>query len=436
MVVLDETHDAGRQSWVASARGHGEFPIQNLPFGIFRPSGDGAARGGVAIGDMIFDLRAGLAAGLFSGDAAEAAEAGSGATLNPLMARGAGPRTALRKRLSALLAEGAPERARIESTAVLHEASSCTMRLPAAIGNFTDFFAGIHHARNGGMRRDPNNPLNPNYKYVPVAYHSRASSVRPSGVPVRRPHGQTKAPEAAAPGFGPAQKLDYELELAVWIGPGNAQGEPIPIAGAAAHIFGLGLVNDWSARDVQGWESQPLGPFLGKNFGSTVSPWIVTSEALAPFRVVQPPRPEADPRPLPYLWDDADQREGAFDISLEAFLLTEGLRAKGLPPHRMSASNTQDLYWTVAQLVAHHTCGGCNLEPGDLFGTGTISGPTVEGYGSLMELSADGTRRTTLASGETRTFLEDGDEAIFRAHCRRPGFVTIGFGECRARIVG
>ncbi|MGH7248435.1 MAG: fumarylacetoacetate hydrolase family protein, partial [Pseudomonadota bacterium] len=200
------------------------------------------------------------------------------------------------------------------------------------------------------------------------------------------------------------------------------------------HIFGLGLVNDWSARDVQQWESQPLGPFLGKNFGSTVSPWIVTAEALAPFRVAQPARPAGDPRPLPHLWDEADQRAGAYDIALEAYLTTEVMRANGLAPHRMSASNTTDLYWTLAQLVAHHTSGGCNLGAGDLFGTGTISGPTREGWGSLMELSEDGTRPTTLASGETRTFLEDGDEAIFRAHCRKTGFVSIGFGECRARI--
>jgi fumarylacetoacetase len=309
------------------------------------------------------------------------------------------------------------------------------MHLPAAIGSFTDFFAGIHHARNGGMRRDPNNPLNPNYKYVPVAYHSRASSVRPSGVPIRRPSGQRKAVNEAAPAFEPTQKLDYELELAVWIGPGNELGESIPIAEAGDHVFGLGLVNDWSARDVQGWESQPLGPFLGKNFGTTVSPWIVTTEALAPFRVAQPPRPVGDPRPLDYLWNDADQHTGAFDIALEALLMTEGLRARGLPRHRMSASNTTDLYWTLAQLVAHHTCGGCNLVPGDLFGTGTISGPHPEGYGSLMELSADGRQQIALASGEARTFLEGGDEVIFVAHCRRAGCVPIGFGECRARII-
>jgi fumarylacetoacetase len=436
MSAIDETHDLKRQSWVASANGHSEFPIQNLPLGVFSPAGS-TPRGGVAIGDMIFDLAAALEAELFSGEARRAAEAAAGAALNPLMALGAAPRTTLRKRVSALLATDGPERAKVEGLAarLLQPAQECTLHLPAAIGEFTDFFAGIHHARNGGRRRDPSNPLNPNYKYVPVAYHSRASSVRPSNVPIRRPSGQRKAPNEPAPSYGPCQKLDYELELGVWIGPGNAQGEPIPIGRAAEHIFGLGLVNDWSARDVQGWESQPLGPFLGKNFGSTVSPWIVTAEALAPFRVAQPARPEGDPRPLPYLWEETDQREGAFDIALEALVSTEGLRAKGLPPHRMSASNTTDLYWTLAQLVTHHTSGGCNLRPGDLFGTGTISGPSREGWGSLMELSEDGARATTLESGERRTFFENGDEAILRAHCHKPGFASVGFGECRARII-
>jgi fumarylacetoacetase len=436
MSVIDETHDPRRESWVVSARGHAEFPIQNLPLGVFSPQG-GAPRGGVAIGDAIFDLSAGLEAGLFTGEAARAAEAAAGATLNPLMALGGPPRLALRRRLSALLSADNPERARIEALAprLLHEAARCTMHLPAAIGSYTDFFAGIHHARNGGMRRDPNNPLSPNYKYVPVAYHSRASSVRPSGAPIRRPSGQRKLPDQVAPSYGLCRKLDYELELAVWIGPGNALGEPIPIARAGDHFFGLGLFNDWSARDVQQWESQPLGPFLGKSFGSTVSPWIVTTEALAPFRVAQPARPAGDPHPLPHLWDDLDQREGAFDIALEALLMTEGLRAKGLPPQRMSASNTTDLYWTVAQMITHHSSNGCNLAPGDLFGTGTISGPTPEGYGSLMELSNDGTRTIALASGEARTFVENGDEVIFRAHCRKDGCAPIGFGECRARIV-
>src|ERR1700730_202830 len=337
MSVIDETHDPRRESWVVSARGHAEFPIQNLPFGVFSPA-DGAPRGGVAIGDAIFDLKVGLEAGLFTCEAASAAETAAGSTLNALMALDSAPRLALRRRLSALLSTDHPERAKIEALAprLLHNAADCTMHLPAAIGSYTDFFAGIHHARNGGKRRDPDKPLSPHYKYVPVAHPRRASSVRPSGVPIRRPSGQRKAPNEDAPSFGPAQKLDYELELAVWVGPGNELGEPIPIAQAGDHVFGLGLVNDWSARDVQGWESQPLGPFLAKNFGTTVSPWVITTEALAPFRVAQPPRPAGAPRPLPYLWDEADQQMGAFDIALEALLLTEGLREKGLPPHRMS----------------------------------------------------------------------------------------------------
>jgi fumarylacetoacetase len=440
--MTDETHNQARQSWVASANGHAEFPLQNLPFGVFSPPGrtapDAAPRGGVAIGDMILDLRTALDAGLFSGEAATAAQAAAGTTLNPLMALGSGPRRALRQQLFALLAADGAGRAKTEPLAdkLLHHASDCWLHLPAAIGNFTDFFAGIHHAANGGRRRDPNNPLNPNYKYIPVAYHSRASSVRESNVAVRRPSGQRKDPNEAAPSYGPCRNLDYELELAVWIGPGNRQGEPIPVGQAGEHIFGLGLVNDWSARDIQYWEMPPLGPFLGKNFGSTISPWIVTAEALEPFRVAQPDRPDGDPRPLPYLWDDRDQQSGAFDVGLEALLLTAQMRENGLAPHRMSRSNTLDLYWTVAQLVAHHTCGGCNLLPGDIFGSGTISGPTAEGYGSLSELSNAGQRTITLHNGETRTFLEDGDEVIFRAHCRRDGYAPIGFGECRARVIG
>ena len=437
---IDETHDAKRQSWVASANGHGDFPLQNLPLGVFTPPGatapDTRPRGGIAIGDMIFDIRAALVAGLFSGEAAQAAEAASGRSLNPLMALGSGPRRALRRRVFDLLASDGGDAAKARGvTGLLHDQRACQMHVPADVASFTDFFAGIHHATNGGRRRNPNDPLGPNYKYVPVAYHSRASSLQPSGVPIRRPGGQRKLPEENAPSYGPCRKLDYELELAVWIGPGNKQGEPIPIAEAGEHIIGLGLVNDWSARDIQQWESAPLGPFLGKSFGSTVSPWIVTAEALEPFRVAQPPRPTGDPRPLPHLWDDGDQRQGAFDIALEALILTPRMRAEGLPPHRISHSNTLDLYWTLAQLVTHHTSGGCNLMPGDLFGTGTISGPTEEGWGSLSEQSMDGSRTLTLSSGESRTFLQDGDEAIFRAHCRRDGYAAIGFGECRARVV-
>jgi fumarylacetoacetase len=439
--MIDETHDGARQSWVASANLHPEFPLQNLPFGSFSPPGNavhgGHPRGGIAIGDMIFDLRAAAEAGLFSGESERAAKAASGPALNPLMALGAGPRRALRHQVFALLAADGDGRGKAEPLAarLLHRASDCSLHLPARVGNFTDFFAGIHHATNGGRRRDPNNPLSPNYKYVPVAYHSRASSVRESNVPVRRPSGQRKLPDEAAPSFGPCRKLDYELELAIWVGPGNRQGEPIPIAAAGEHIFGVGLVNDWSARDIQQWESQPLGPFLGKSFASTVSPWIVTVEALEPFRVAQPPRPQGDPHPLPYLSDDHDQRSGAFDIALESLILTAQMRERGAPASRISHSNTTDLYWTLAQFVAHHTCGGCNLVSGDLFGTGTISGPTEESWGSLSEQSMDGSRTLTLSSGETRSFLEDGDEAIFRAHCRRDGFAPIGFGECRARIV-
>jgi fumarylacetoacetase len=439
--AIDKTHDPKRQSWVGSANGHPDFPLQNLPLGVFSPPGnnvlDARARGGIAIGDKIFDIKAALAAGLFSGEAEIAAKAAAVGTLNSLVALGAGPRRALRRRVFDLLASDGKEasQARGLGGSILHDANVCAMHLPAKVASFTDFFAGIHHATNGGRRRNPNDPLGPNYKYVPVAYHSRASSLQPSGLPIRRPSGQRKLPDEAAPSYGPCRKLDYELELAIWLGPGNKQGDPIPIGEATDHIVGLGFVNDWSARDIQQWESAPLGPFLGKSFGSTVSPWIVTMEALAPFRVAQPPRPAGDPQPLPYLWDEADQKNGAFDIAIEALILTEKMRGTGQEPHRMSRSNTLDLYWTVAQMVAHQTCNGCNIEPGDLFGTGTISGPTPEGWGSLSELSNDGQRSNTLHSGETRTFLEDGDEVIFCARASREGYVSIGFGECRGRVV-
>ena len=439
--AIDETHDPRRESWVDSANGHADFPLQNLPLGVFSPPGnnvpDARARGGVAIGDRIFDIKAALAAGLFSDEAIIAAKAASGGALNPLMALGSGPRRALRRQVFDLLAADGKGtgKARDLAESVLHDANVCAMHVPAKVASFTDFFAGIHHATNGGRRRNPNDPLGPNYKYVPVAYHSRASSLQPSGQPIRRPSGQRKLPDEAAPSYGPCRKLDYELELAVWVGPGNKQGEPIWIAEASEHIVGLGLVNDWSARDIQQWESAPLGPFLGKSFGSTVSPWIVTVEALAPFSVAQPARPEGDPKPLPYLWDETDQQYGAFKIDLEALISTEKMRATGQEPHRMSHSNTLDLYWTVAQMVAHHTCNGCNLEAGDLFGSGTISGPTPEGYGSLSELSQDGQRSNTLHSGETRTFLENGDEAILRARASRDGYVSIGFGECRGKVI-
>jgi fumarylacetoacetase len=438
---MDQTHDPKRRSWVETANGHADFPIQNLPLGVFSPptgsAGGGAPRGGVAIGDMILDLVA--AAPLLPKDAREAAEAASGETLNGFLALGAAPRRALRAALSALLSEdlvkkeGAAARARLE--ALVHEAASCTLHLPARIGDYTDFFAGIHHATNTGRLFRPDNPLLPNYKYVPVAYHGRASSVRVSGTPVRRPRGQRKPPEDVAPSFGPCRNLDYEMELGIWIGPGNAQGEPIAIDRAADHIAGFCLLNDWSARDIQAWEYQPLGPFQAKNFHTSVSPWIVTPEALEPFRIPQPPRPEGDPAPMPYLLNARDQAEGALDIELQVLLVTPAMREQGLPPHRLSSGNARHLYWTVAQMVAHHTAGGCNLVPGDLFGSGTISSPEADGWGALLEITQAGRNPVSLPSGETRGFLADGDEVIFRAHARREGCMPIGFGECRGTIL-
>jgi fumarylacetoacetase len=434
MTALDETHDPQRTSWVVSAAGHLNFPIQNLALGIFSPP-NGEPRGGVAIGDAILDLRAAAGEGLFSGAARLAAEAASGPTLNPLMALGQEPRIALRKRLSELLSADGTERKTVQglSSSLLHNAADCTVHLPAAIGNYTDFFAGIHHAINASRMFGMD--LTPNYKHLPIAYHGRASSVRPSGTMVTRPCGQYVVEIGKPPSFGPCQALDYEFEFGVWIGPGNELGRPAPISRAAGQIFGFCLLNDWSARDIQAWEMRPLGPFLSKNFATTISPWIVTPEALAPFRVGQSPRPQNDPQPLPYLWDESDQQSGALDIELEASLLTPGLAAQGRPTQRLSLANTRDLYWTFAQLVAHHTSSGCNLVPGDLFGSGTISGPTSEGCGSLLELTENGKKPIRLASGETRTYLENGDEVIFRAACRRTGFVSIGFGECRGTIV-
>ncbi|MET0371660.1 MAG: fumarylacetoacetase [Sphingobium sp.] len=420
--TTDETHDPARTSWVESANGHADFPIQNLPLGIFSPAG-GAPRSGVAIGDMILDLPACgalLPPGPYAGDA-----------LNALLALPASNRIALRKRVSALLSDPA-HRHDIES--MLHDAAGCTLHLPARIGDYTDFYAGIHHANNIGRQFRPDNPLLPNYKYVPIGYHGRASSVRPSGVPLRRPKGQRKPPEADVPVFGPTTRLDYELELGVWIGGGNALGDPIAIENAAQHIAGFCLLNDWSARDFQAWEYQPLGPFLAKNFHSTVSPWVITPEAMAPFRIAQPPRPEGDPAPLPHLSNDADQAHGGLGLTLEVLIATAGMHDAGLAPARLSIGPASHMYWTVQQLVAHHASNGCNLAPGDLLGTGTISAPTRDGYGSLMELSEGGRTPVALPNGESRTFLENGDEIILRACAEASGFISIGFGECRAVV--
>lgn len=430
MTVLDETHDARRRSWVVSANDHPDFPLQNLPFGCFSPA-DGGPRAGVAIGERIFDLGAALSAGSFTGPAADAAAAAAnGADLNRFLALGSTPRAALRQAVFALLAEGSPERHDL-----VHDAAACTLHLPARIGDYSDFFAGIHHATNTGNFLRLDAPLNPNYKHMPVAYHGRASSIQPSGAAIRRPKGQRKAANEAAPSYGPTRCLDFELEMGIWIGPGNALGTTIPIARAAEQIAGYCLFNDCSARDFQGWESQPLGPFLGKNFASTVSPWIVTPEALAPFRVAQTPRSEGDPQLLDYLWNASDQQEGAIDLGLKVLLLTPRMKAQNAAPQLLSRSNMRHLYWTPAQLIAHHGAGGCNLRPGDLVGTGTISAPTPDGFGCLLELTRGGKEPIRLASGETRLYLEDGDEIVFREHAARDGYAAIGLGECRTAVL-
>jgi fumarylacetoacetase len=429
--TLDVTHDPRRRSWVPDADGHANFPIQNLPLGVFSPRGEDA-RGGVAIGNKILDLRALGASGALTGNAARAAEAASESSLNALLALGAEPRRALRTQLSQLLTVGSPVRLKIEP--LLHDTQQCDLHLPTAIGDYTDFYVGIHHANNIGKQFRPDNPLLPNYKHIPIGYHGRASTVRPSGSPVRRPNGQTKSQTSDSPLFGPCGRLDYELELGVWVGPGNGVGEPIPIASASSHIAGYCLLNDWSARDFQAWEYQPLGPFLSKNFATTISCWIVTPEALIPFQKPQPPRPDGDPAPLPYLLDIADQRIGAFDVELQVLLLSQEMRKREMPPHQLAVSNAKHMYWTAAQMLTHHASGGCDLRPGDLLGTGTISGPDAGSFGSILETTVGGQKPIILPSGEERKFLEDGDEVFLRAQAHREGFASIGFGECRGLI--
>jgi fumarylacetoacetase len=428
--MLDKTHDAARRSWVATANGHNDFPIQNLPLGIFSIA-KGAKRPGIAIGDFILDLMSVAELGLLDQDAAGAVAAAANGTLNGLFALGSARRRSLRQQIFALLEDSSRERARVEP--LLHPAADCTLHVPAEIGGYTDFYAGIHHALNVGRLFRPDNPLLPNYKYVPIGYHGRTSSIGISGKGIVRPNGQRKRPDEDAPSFGPCRNLDYELELGFWIGPGNELGQPISIANATDHIAGISLLNDWSARDIQAWEYQPLGPFLAKNFATTISPWVVTAEALAPFRTAQPARPEGDPSPLPYLLDAKDQATGAFDIRMEALLVPGG--AEPSESHQLSSGSSLAMYWTAAQLVAHHTSGGCNLQPGDLLGSGTLSGETPDSRGSLLEITNGGRVPMQLVSGKSRIFLEDGDSVIYRASCRRDGFVSIGFGECRGTVV-
>ncbi len=429
--ALNETHDPARQSFVTSANDpNAEFPIQNLPFGAYCPAPGAKQRIGVAIGDQILDVTA--AASCFNGAAAVAVRRCAGPHLNQLMSLGPEAWSALRLALSRALSTDQKD---MRLQRHLTPMAQAELMLPVAIGDFTDFYASVFHATNAGRAFRPDNPLLPNYKYVPVAYHGRASSIRVSGTAVKRPLGQRKPANEDVPTYGPSRNLDFELELGFYIGVPTTLGETVPVGRAAEHIFGFCLLNDWSARDVQGWEYQPLGPFLGKNFATTVSPWVVTSEALAPFRRAAFARPAGDPKPLPHLADPADQAHGGLDVTLEAYLATETMRRAGAAPLRLTQTSFASMYWTVAQMVAHHASNGCNLEIGDLIGSGTISGPNKDSWGSLLELTARGREPLTLPSGETRGFIEDGDEIIFRGLAQREGYPRIGFGECRAIIL-
>ena len=427
---LNETHDPERRSWVESAnQPDADFPIQNLPLGVFRRAGE-PGRVGTAIGDWILDLAACAKDGLLN-EAGPAAEACSAPCLNDLLALGPRHWSALRRALSELLRAGGRRLAEKHLVA----GADVELLAPARIGDYTDFYASLWHATNVGRLFRPDQPLLPNYKHLPVAYHGRASSIVVTGTPVRRPAGQTQPDPAAGPRFGPCRLLDYELEAGFLTGPGNPLGEPIPMAEAEARLFGVVLLNDWSARDIQKWEYQPLGPFLGKSFATSISAWVVTMEALEPFRTPAFPRPAGDPPPLPYLSSPEDQQRGGLDIRLEVLLRSSGMREQGLPPARLSRSNLQDLYWTPAQMLAHQASNGCNLRPGDLIGSGTVSGAAAEAGGCLLELTRGGAQPIPLPTGEQRGFLEDGDEVILRGWCRREGFVRLGLGECRGLVL-
>jgi fumarylacetoacetase len=420
MADLDATHDPGWKSWVESANEpETDFPIQNLPFGVFRRKGTKEKpRGGVAIGDQIFDL---AALGIETGP-----------TLNGIAAAGHTTWRRLRRQISKALSVRGFKKSYAKHVVPMKRAD---LFVPVEIGDYTDFYTGIYHATAIGKLLRPDNPLLPNYKWIPIAYHGRSSSVVVSGTPVVRPMGQVKPPTSEVPVFAPSARLDYEVELGFVIGPGNRLGAPIAIDDAENHLFGVVLLNDWSARDIQAWEYQPLGPFLAKSFATTISPWIVTFEALAPFRCAAFERPAGDPKPLQYLFDDADQRSGGLQIELEMHLRSEAMRNGKGASLRLSRGNSRDAYWTAAQMLTHHASNGCNLRPGDLIGSGTLSGAAPEAAGSLMELTQGGKAPIPLPDGETRTFLEDGDEVTMRGHCRREGAAAIGFGPCGGRVV-
>jgi fumarylacetoacetase len=432
VLETDATHDPARRSFVESANlARSDFPLQNLPFGVFRRARDKVGRGGVAIGDQIFDLAAGREAGLFSGLAERAAAAASGPKLNVLMALGNRPTVALRTRLCNLLDADGPERKKVEAMAdrLLIPMSHAVMELPVAIGNFTDFLTSSFHRQ----RLAPSGAVGANFKSMPIAYHGRASSVRACGEPIRRPYGQW-LDESRSPCFGPTRALDFELEVGAFLGQGNELGTPIRLDDARQHIFGFCLLNDWSARDVQRFESDPLGPFLAKSLSTSISHWVITEAAMRPFRGPSFTRPPGDPAPLPYLASKRDCESGGLYLKLRAFLLTQGMRESHHGPAPVTSSNLKHMYWTFGQMVAHHTSNGCNLQPGDLIGSGTASGPSEDSRACLAEITQRGSHPLVLPNGETRLWLEDGDEVIFRARAERDGFTSIGFGECRSVI--
>lgn len=434
MSQINETHDINLTSWVESANIKGcDFPIQNLPFAEFRTKNTNEEfRGGVAIGDQVIDLAKLSHLNIFTGDAKTALDAASESTLNTFMGLGEQYWSALRLALSNALREGAQQQKEMQSTLIAQ--ADIEFSLPCRIGDYTDFYTSIYHATAVGSLFRPDNPLLPNYKWVPIGYHGRSSSIDVSGQTFHRPKGQTKAPDADTPSFGPCKRLDYELELGIYLGKGNALGDAIAIENAENHVFGFCVFNDWSARDLQAWEYQPLGPFLAKNFASTVSPWIVTTEALAPFRTSWT-RDENDPQPMPYLESAANREQGAFDIQMDVKIQTQKMRDENHQPTQVSTSSFKHSYWTVAQMVTHHTVNGCNFMPGDMLGSGTQSGPTHEEAGSLLELSRGGKEKITLSNGEQRSFLEDGDNVIMRGWCEKPGYARIGFGSVESTVL-
>ncbi|MBI3569320.1 MAG: fumarylacetoacetase [Gemmatimonadetes bacterium] len=437
MTAADETLDVALQSWVDDANAPGtDFPIQNLPFGVFRHDFEERPRVGIAIGAHVLDCMAAVRAGVFDALSPPVRDALQSWSLNALMGLGRDDARTVRHAASRLLRADSDEgrSARTMRDVLLVRMDRVGMLVPAEIGDYTDFYASVFHATNVGSMFRPDNPLLPNYKYVPIGYHGRASSVVASGAPVRRPRGQRRPDPNAPPVYGPSAGLDYELELGAWLGGDSAIGDTVPIARAEDRLFGLSLLNDWSARDLQSWEYQPLGPFLAKNFLTTVSPWIVTLDALAPFRVPAFERPAGDPAPLPYLNDAADQARGGFDVTLAVHLASAQMREQGIAPLRLSTGTFRQMYWTFAQMIAHHASGGCNLRAGDLLGSGTVSGPDKGSRGCLLELTWRGAEPITLPTGETRAFLADGDEVTMNGWCARDGAARIGFGDCRGIV--